>query len=155
MPFAAKGKYKCAYCSRSFPRPASLGSHVYRAHPEHRRIGTDKPVSPVRNRTAVVTSRRGKTPDRTEERVHAEPAPALVVKHAIQSSTSPVLPATSSNAALTHLDAAISGLEKEVEADKQDLTRLEALRRGLAKKEELLAALIKDRVKFVGPEETD
>ena len=66
-----------------------------------------------------------------------------------------MLPATSSNAALTHLDAAISGLEKQVEADKQDLTRLEALRRGLAKKEELLAALIKDRVKFVGPEETN
>ena len=64
----------------------------------------------------------------------------------------PVSPSTSPNPALTHLDGAISGLENEVEADKQDLTRLEALQRGLAKKEALLAGLIKERTKFVGQE---
>ena len=59
---------------------------------------------------------------------------------------------TSPNPALTHLDAAISGLEKEVEIDKQDLARLEALQLGIAKKQELLAGLVKERGKFVKSE---
>ncbi len=36
--------------------------------------------------------------------------------------------------------------------DKQDLARLEALQRGLAKKQELLAGLLKERGKFIGSE---
>ena len=125
MPSAVKAKYKCAYCSRSFPRPAALGSHVYRSHPEHRKA-TAKPVSPA-TKTPAITGPPGKA-------------------------LTQVSPSTSPNPALTHLDGAISGLGKEVEADKQDLTRLEALQRGLAKKEALLAGLIKERTKFVGQE---
>jgi hypothetical protein len=75
--------------------------------------------------------------------------PALVFEHEPQPSTPA---ATVSNSALSHLDAAIRDLEKEVEMDKQDLARLEALQRGIAKKQELLAALTKDRGKFVGEE---
>jgi hypothetical protein len=61
-------------------------------------------------------------------------------------------PATPLNPAITHLDAAISGLENEVEREKQELTRLEGLQQGLGKKQELLAVLIKERGKFVGHE---
>jgi hypothetical protein len=82
-----------------------------------------------------------------EKQEPAKPVPAPV----LEPLTPTVVPeAARPNPALTHLDAAISGLEKEVEMDKQDLTRLEAVQRGLAKKEELLAGLIKELGKFVG-----
>lgn len=143
MPSAAKEKYKCAYCSRSFPRPASLGSHVYRSHPEHRQKAAAKAVSSARKVPA--------TTSRIEEL--AKPKPAPVLEHEFQPSAPAVVsPATPPNPALTHLDAAISGLEKEVETDQQELTRLEALQQGLGKKQELLAGLIKERGKFVGQE---
>jgi hypothetical protein len=83
-----------------------------------------------------------------EKRELARPAPAPVFVHEPQPTAPPPAP-TASNSTLTHLDAAISDLEKEVEMDKQDLARLEALQRGIAKKQELLAALIKERAKFV------
>jgi hypothetical protein len=97
----------------------------------------------------VTTGRLEKADVGPEKRELAGPAPAPVFIHESQ----PIAPApTASNSTLTHLDAAISGLEKEVEMDKQDLARLEDLQRGIAKKQELLAALIKERGKFVGQE---
>ena len=132
MPSTAKQKFKCAYCPQSFPRPASLGSHVYHAHPEHRRA-TAKPVSQATKEAMVTTGRPG--PVFVHEPQTPAPAP------------------TRSNSTLTHLDAAISKLEDEVEMDKQDLARLEALQRGISKKQDLLAALIKERAKFLGKNE--
>ena len=148
MPSTAKQKFKCAYCPQSFPRPASLGSHVYRAHPEHRKA-TAKPVSQATKEAMVTTGWSEKADVRPERRELDRPAPAPVFVNEPQP-TAPAPPATAST--LTHLDAAISNLGKEVEMDKQDLARLEALQRGIAKKQELLAALIKERGKFVGQE---
>jgi hypothetical protein len=140
MPSPVKGKFKCAYCSRSFPRPAALGSHVYRAHPEHRKA-TAEPVSRAPKKAPATTSGLEKASGRPAKQELAKPASTVVSSEV-----------TSSNPALTHLDVAISGLEEEVERDKGDLARLEALQRDLGKKEELLAGLIKERGKFVGQE---
>jgi hypothetical protein len=86
----------------------------------------------------------------SERRELARPAPAPVfVEHEAPPTAAATVP-TASNSTLTHLDAAISDLGKEVEMDKRDLARLEALQRGIAKKQELLAALIEERDKFVG-----
>jgi hypothetical protein len=150
MPSTAKQKFKCAYCLRSFPRPASLGSHVYRAHPEHRKA-TANPVSPAQKKASVTTVRHVRVDVGPKKRELARPAPAPAVGNESQ----PPVPApapTASNSALTHLDVAIIDLEREVEMDKQDLARLEALQRVIAKKQELLAGLIKGRGKFVGQE---
>jgi hypothetical protein len=150
MPSTAKQKFKCAYCLRSFPRPASLGSHVYRAHPEHRKA-TANPLSPALEKASVTTVRHVKVDVGPKKRELARPAPASIVE--TESQPSSIAPApTASNSALTHLDVAITDLEREVEMDKQDLARLEALQRIIAKKQELLAALIKERGKFVGQE---
>lgn len=138
MPSAAKEKYKCSYCSRSFPRPAALGSHVYRSHPEHRKA-TAKPVSPAKVKAPTATM-----PEKQEP---VKPAPAPVLEPPAPT----VAPAAAPpNPALTHLDAAISGLEKEVEMDKQDLARLEALQRDLGKKQELLAGSLKSVADLLG-----
>jgi hypothetical protein len=109
---------------------------------------------------SVTTGRPEKANVRPEKQELAKPAPAPVLEPSTPAparvveteSQTPALVAAPPNPALTHLDAAITGLEKEVEMDKQELTRLEALRRDIAKKQELLAALIKERGKFVGNE---
>jgi hypothetical protein len=93
-------------------------------------------VSPAKKEASVTTVGHVRADIGPEERELARPAPAP----------------KASNSALTHLYAAISDLEKEVEMDKRDLVRLEALHRGIGKKQELLAALIKERGKFVGQE---
>lgn len=150
MPSTVKQKFKCAYCPQSFPRPASLGSHVYHAHPEHRKA-TAMPVIPAKKKASVTTGHTEKADVRQEKREIARPAPAPVAE--IESQSVAIAPApTLSNSALTHLHAAISDLEKEVEMDKQDLARLEDLQRGISRKQELLAALIKGRGTFVGQE---
>lgn len=107
------------------------------------------PVSPATKKASVTTGRTEKADVGQEKREIARPAPAPLAE--TESHTSALAP-TASNSALTHLHAAINDLEKEVEMDKQDLARLEALQRGIAKKQELLAALIKERGKFVGQE---
>jgi hypothetical protein len=152
MPSTAKQKFKCAYCLRSFPRPASLGSHVYRVHPEHRKA-TAAPVNPAQKKAPVTIGRhvRAEVGPKKRGLARARPAPAPLAE--TESQRFAFAPAsTDSNSALTHLYAAISDLEKEVETDRRDLARLEALQRGIAKKQELLAALIKERGKFVGQE---
>ena len=108
-------------------------------------------MSQATKEAMVTTGWPEKADVRPEKRELARSAPAPVFVHEPQTTATAPAP-TASNSALTHLDAAISDLEKEVEMDKQDLARLEALQRGIAKKQELLAALIKERGKFVGQE---
>jgi len=106
-------------------------------------------VSQATKEAIVITGRPEKADVRLEKRELDSRAPAPVFVYEPQ----PTAPAPlASNSALTHLDAAIGDLEKEVEMDKRDLARLEALQRGIAKKQELLAALIKERGRFVGQE---
>jgi hypothetical protein len=109
------------------------------------------PVSPAKTKARVTTGRIEKIDVPSEKRSVATPRPAPVAETDSQASAPTPAP-KDSNSALTHLYAAISDLEKEVETDMRDLTRLEALQQGIAKKQELLAALIKERGKFVGQE---
>jgi hypothetical protein len=74
MPSTAKQKFKCVYCPRSFPRPASLGSHVYRAHPEHREA-IAMPASPAKTKAPVTTGRIEEADVRPEKRGVARPMP--------------------------------------------------------------------------------
>lgn len=110
---------------------------MYRAHPEHARGKAKSSPAEV----VVVTA--------TEVDIEAVPEPVLVFESQPSAPEAPPLTLLSSPA-VSHLDAAISGLEREVEMDKLDLARLEALQRDLARKQELLAGLLKERGKFVG-----